>query len=358
MVWLIGNVSVKASTPHNSLVTLTLLFGVVLSLLLSPLTVNAQQAPDDTTEKAAEKAMQDKSMADEKSMAGGEMADDQKEAMSKETMSNEAMDKSDSSKEAGSADKSDIRPPISLIEQFSQDIERSVDSSLVNPMLAGTDDFLTILQPDNHSTDRGIAILLPEWEQAATDSRAINFLRQHLPDEGWTTIAIQPITKPENYPSQQMKPALAAEENKEMLDKYAEKLAPMLTSVMEKAAEFPGVFLVIAQGNNAAILIDLYEQAAVEQPNALITLSAHRQSTAGNQRLANQIASSDLPVLDIVLKKDVHWIKHFAANRSKAAKRELKPIYRQRELTNFRAGYYPEQALAKEIKGWLATVGW
>ena len=183
-------------------------------------------------------------------------------------------------------------------------------------------------------------------------------MRQHLPNEGWTTIAIQPITKPENYPSQQLKPSLAAEENKEMLTKYAEQLAPMLTSVMEKAAEYPGVFLVIAQGNNAAILLDLYEQAAVEQPNALITLSAHRQSAAGNQRLAEQIAGSELPVLDIVLKKDVHWIKYFAQDRQKAAKRELKPIYRQRELTNFRAGYYPEERLAKEIKGWLTTVGW
>ncbi|WP_181902264.1 DUF3530 family protein [Thalassotalea euphylliae] len=338
----------KASTPHNSLVTLALLFGFVLSLLISPLTVNAQQTPEGASKKADDKAMQEQPMTDKNNMADGDMTGDQKELS----------DKGDSANQTEQTEQIEIRPPVSLIEQFTQDIERSVDSSLVTPMLAGTDDFLTILQPDNHSTDRGIAILLPEWEQAATDSRAINFLRQHLPDEGWTTIVIQPLTKPDNYPSQQLKLALAAEENKEILDKYAEKLAPMLTTVMEKAAEFPGIFLVIAQGNNAAILMDLYEQAAVEQPNALITLSAHRQSAVGNQRLANQIAGSDLPVLDIVLKKDVHWIEHFAADRNKAAKRELKPIYRQRALTNFRAGYYPEQALAKEIKGWLTTVGW
>ncbi|REL36803.1 DUF3530 family protein [Thalassotalea euphylliae] len=323
--------------------SISVIFFFAISFLLSTTSVNAQQAPD-ADQAASDSAMQDKSMQ-EKNMQDKNMADGD-------------MKSSDMAGKGMADDQSNIRPPVSLIEQFTQDIERSLDSGLVNPMLAGTEDFLTILQPDNHSTDRGIAILLPEWNQAATDTRAINYLRQHLPNEGWTTIAIQPITKPENYPSQQLKPSLAAEENKEMLTKYAEQLAPMLTSVMEKAAEYPGVFLVIAQGNNAAILLDLYEQAAVEQPNALITLSAHRQSAAGNQRLAEQIAGSELPVLDIVLKKDVHWIKYFAQDRQKAAKRELKPIYRQRELTNFRAGYYPEERLAKEIKGWLTTVGW
>lgn len=320
------------------------IFFLALSLVLSTNAVQAQQAPDEA---ASEKAMQEKPMQDKDMAENGMAKSDNKEMM----------DKSDSPA-SGESDDAKIRPPVSLIEQFNQDIERSLDSSLVNPMLAGTEDFLTILQPDTHSTDRGIAILLPEWNQAATDTRAINFLRQQLPEEGWTTISIQPITKPEDYPSQQLKPSLATEENKEVLAKYAEQLAPMLSTVMEKAAEFPGVFLVIAQGNNAAILLDLYEQSAVQLPNALITLSAHRQSVAGNQRLANQIANSELPVLDIVLKKDVHWVRHFAKDRNKAAKRELKSIYRQRELTNFRAGYYPEAALAKEIKGWLTSVGW
>ena len=261
-------------------------------------------------------------------------------------------------KPAASKKRPEIKPPTSLIEQFTGDIERSIDSALVNPMLAGTEDFLTILQPDTHSTDRGIAILLPEWGQAATDTKAINYLRQHLPDEGWTTIAIQPLAKPLNYPSRQEKQAQAIEENGELLKAYQEQLTPLLAAVMEKAAEYPGIFLVIAQGNNAATLMDLYEQALVPPPNAFITLSAHRLTVTGNQRLAEQIAVTELPILDLVLKRDNQWIEHFALDRKKAAKRELKEIYRQRELMNFRTGYYPQEALAKEIKGWLTTIGW
>ncbi|NMP30304.1 DUF3530 family protein [Thalassotalea sp. M1531] len=259
---------------------------------------------------------------------------------------------------AKTADKITINPPVALIDQFEQDIKNSVDETLVKPMLAGTEDFLTITQPDTHSSDKGVAILLPEWSQPATDVKAINFLRQNLPSQGWTTITLQPIAKPENYPSLAQKHSEAIEENQKTLDEYQNKLAPLMTAVMEKAADYPGIFLVIAQGNNAAVLMNLYQQEKVEKPNAFITLSAHMLTSADNQQLANVMAESEIPVLDVVLKKDLTWITHFAPLRKKLAQKELKPYYRQRTLTNFRTGYYPEQHLAKEIKGWLTTIGW
>ncbi|MAG76924.1 MAG: hypothetical protein CL811_09195 [Colwelliaceae bacterium] len=251
-----------------------------------------------------------------------------------------------------------IEPPVSLIEQFTSDIERSVSQELVTPMLAGTENFLTITQPDSHQSDKGVAILLPEWSQPATDARAINFLRQHLPTEGWTTITVQPLLKPEGYPSLADRQALADEENQKIFDDYQSELTTIMTSVMEKAAEYPGIFLVVAQGNNAAMLADLYSEDKVDKPNAFVTLSAHLLTPQDNKNLADTIADSDIPTLDIILKRDNLWVEHFAETRLRNAKRALKPYYRQRELTNFRAGYYPSEALAKEIKGWLTTIGW
>lgn len=251
-----------------------------------------------------------------------------------------------------------ISPPVSLIEQFQSDIERSISKDLLSPMLAGTEDFLTITQPDSHQADRGVAILVPEWSQAATDPKAINFLRQHLPHEGWTTITLQPLTKPLNYPAQAERTETAQEENQKLLEEYQTKLAAIMTAVMEKAADFPGIFLVIAQGNNAAMLIDLYQQEKVEKPNALVTLSTYLLTEADNKALANKMAESEIPTLDLVLKKDVLWVQHFAKTRKTTAKKTMKTYYRQRELTNFRAGYYPLETLAKEIKGWVTTIGW
>jgi len=252
----------------------------------------------------------------------------------------------------------DIKPPISLIEQYEQDIKNSVDQSFVTPMLAGTEDFLTIVQPDMHHLDKGVAILLAEWGQAATDVKAINHLRQYLPEQGWTTITIQPVAKPTNYPSSAEKIEVAQENDEKALSQYKEKLTPILTAVMEKAADYPGIFLVIAQGNNAAVLLDLYQTEALKKPNAFIALSAHMLTSKDNHKLANQMANSPLPILDIVLKKDLPWVEHFAPLRKKSAQKELKPFYRQRVLNNFRSAYYPEHTLTKEIKGWLTSIGW
>ena len=224
--------------------------------------------------------------------------------------------------------------------------------------MIGTDDFLTITQPDVHSSDKGVAILLPDWGQAAVNPKAINFLRKRLPEEGWTTITIQPMEKPLGYPIHHEKPNIAEEENNKLLIDYQQQLSPMLTSVMEKAADYPGIFIVIAQGNNAAQLLNIYLQEEVEKPNALILLSAHLLTDKDNAQLSTSIAESEIPILDLWLKKDSYWVNHFAKQRAMYARKELKTYYRQRQLTNFNTGYYPEQALAKEIKGWLTTIGW
>ena len=137
--------------------SISVIFFFAISLLLSTTSVNAQQA-QDADQGASDNAMQDKSMQ-EKSMQDKNMADG-------DMKSGEMTGKDMAGKDMANK-QSNIRPPVSLIEQFTQDIERSLDSSLVNPMLAGTEDFLTILQPDNHSTDRGIAILLPEMEPSS-----------------------------------------------------------------------------------------------------------------------------------------------------------------------------------------------
>lgn len=322
------------------IVTFMLLLGSGLDVIAQEQNNNEGQTQEAQTEQAAEQSTEQTT----------------EQTTEQSNQANQAQDTNTPSD--GSVNDSEIKPPTSLIEQFKSDIERSISGDLLNPMLAGTEDFLTITQPDAHQTDKGVAILLPEWSQAATDPKAINFLRQHLPDDGWTTITIQPLAKPENYPSTNEKLALAQEENQKALSEYQTKLAAIMTAVMAKAADYPGIFLVVAQGSNGAMLLDLYHQDKLEKPNAFITLSTYLLTEQDNNALAKKMAELDLPVLDVVLRKDVLWVEHFAKKRQKTARKALKTYYRQRELHNFRAGYYPTERLAKEMKGWLTTIGW
>lgn len=260
-------------------------------------------------------------------------------------------------------DKTIIKKPISLTTQHKQDLKHYVADNEVKPLLAGPDDYLTLVKKYTSANSKGVAVLIPEWQQGATNPKAINYLRNALPAEGWSTIAIQPSSKPENYPSTAITVAEQEKENELILKEYKDKLASMLNAVMNTAKEYPGIVLVISQGNNAAFLIDLYNQDGNQRPNALILLSSYRQSSHAltnsvNEEFARQLAFTELPVLDLYLKYDNPLVLAKAAQRKSFAKQEMKVYYRQRQLNNTVTGYYPEKELMSQVNSWLKAIGW
>jgi hypothetical protein len=206
--------------------------------------------------------------------------------------------------------------------------------------------------------NKGVAILLPEWQQNAINPKAINFLRKGLPDKGWTTISVQAPNMPDNYPSHALKLSERTEENNKILAPYKKKLQTLMTAVMEQAKNYPGIFLVIAQGSHAAILIDIYEENGDIKPTALVMLSSYMFTDAANEHFAQNVALSELPVLDLFLKKDHPRAKSSAQLRQKYSNKEMKTSFRQKQLYNFNTGYYPKETLLREINGWLKSIGW
>lgn len=254
--------------------------------------------------------------------------------------------------------KIDIPDPVALSQQYKDDLQHYLTPSQVTPLLAGAQDFITLIEPDQSSNHKGVAILLPDWQQGATSPKALNFLRQKFPHQGWTTITIQPFDKPENYPSIAITDALRLEQNKEILDQYQQQLSAMMRTVMDQAKNYPGIFLVVAEGNHGALLADLYQQEKNELPNALILLSAYMLTDQDNQLFAQNVAQSELPVLDLFLKLDHPLALHNATKRRALAKQEFKTYYRQRQLNNYHTGYYPRDDLLIAINGWLKSIGW
>ena len=256
-----------------------------------------------------------------------------------------------------------IKKPIALTKQYKEDLEHYLTGEQIKPLLAGPDDYLTLVKKYTSANSKGVAILLPDWQQGATNPKAINFLRNALPAEGWNTITIQPNNKPENYPSTAITVTEQKKENKITLADYKIKLKTMLNAVMNTAKEYPGIVLVIAQGNNAAFLVDLYSQDGSQLPNALIMLSSYRLSNYAlinnvNENFARQLAATELPVFDLYLKHDNPLVLAKAAQRKSFAKQEMKVYYRQRQLNNTLTGYYPKEELLIQINSWLKAIGW
>lgn len=252
--------------------------------------------------------------------------------------------------------------PVSLEKQHKDDIAHYFPANRVTPILAGPDDYLTLVKENTSVNNKGVAVLLPDWQQGAANPKAINFLRTALSKQGWTTISIQPANKPKNFPSIALKISEQQQANKAVIDKYKAKLKTLINAVLTKSKEYPGIVIVIAQGNHGAMLVDIFDQQDAA-PNALILLSSYLTSNTElidetNKAFAKTLAYSEYPVLDLYLKYDHPIVLNKATQRLSIAKQELKAYYRQRQINNTATGYYPEQELLSQINSWLKAIGW
>ena len=253
--------------------------------------------------------------------------------------------------------------PISLKKQQKEDLKHYLPATKVKPILVGTDDYLTLVNENTSANHKGVAMLIPDWRQGAVNPKAINYLRKTLPNHGWTTISVQVNPKPSNYPSTALKVAEQIEENKKTIDDYKMSFAALINAVYEKAKEYPGIVIIIAQGNHGALLVDLLAENENITPNGIVLLSSYRLSNAEllgqvNTDFAKTLANSEPPILDLYLKYDNDIVINKAPQRLAIAKQEMKIYYRQRRLNNMSAGFYPEKELLTQINSWLKAIGW
>ncbi|WP_440876194.1 DUF3530 family protein [Thalassotalea sp. PLHSN55] len=314
----------------------------LLSFLFVITSVSAQQASEDAT---LQQSTEQKSA----------------EQQSTEPKSTEQASAATNDEQATSQSTDNISAPIDSGLQTSQDVKYYLAQENLQPMLAQAQEFLTLVRENTSPNEKGVVIILPEWQQAVAEPKALSFLGKTLPEQGWTTITIQPLNKPTNYPSKQEKLALAREENQKSLADYQQALAPIIKAVMEKAQDYPGIILMISQGQNAAQLQHYLADNTLTKPdlpNALILLSAFMASEAENALFNQQVANSGVATLDLILLRDHPLVVNNAKQRKLLAKKEMKVIYRQHQFRNLTPGYYPEQALIKQINGWLRSIGW
>ncbi|MBL4763840.1 MAG: DUF3530 family protein [Colwellia sp.] len=275
--------------------------------------------------------------------------------------------KKESSKENPKENKVTIPSPVSIEQQHKEDLSHYFHTNLVTPILAGPDDYLTLVNENTSVNNKGVAILLPDWQQGAVNPKALDFLRTALPKQGWTTISIQPANKPSNFPSTALKISEQQQANKKIIDAYKTKLSALINAVLTKSKDYPGIVIIIVQGNHGAMLVDIFEQQSSKPnnttPNALILLSSYLLSSnelidETNTDFAKALAYSEYPILDLYLKYDNPIVLDKAAQRLAMAKQELKVYYRQRQINNNATGYYPEQELLVQINSWLKSIGW
>lgn len=249
-----------------------------------------------------------------------------------------------------------IKLPADLQQQFQNDLKHYVGKT--EALLIGIDEVITLFQNSKTANNKGVILFIPDWQQPAINPRSINFLRKIMPEHGWATLTVQPFNKPKNYPSMALKAVEQQEENEKTVTDYKLKLGQLYQAMMDKVANFPGIFILVSEGNNAGFLVDIINQETSKKPHAMVMLSAYQLTETANINLAKNVAMSEMPILDLRLKRDHINVQASAKLRKIQSEKELKVVYRQQEIANFTPSYYPEDDLLKAIQGWLKTIGW
>lgn len=258
-----------------------------------------------------------------------------------------------------------VAEPMDINQQFRQDIERAIEGDQYELLLAGEQE-IQIFTSDSHTPiTKGVAILINEYAQAPLGRKSLAPLVDHLNATGWVTIIMPAPTnvlaQTEAPQEQQIIPKAFDGQvaiSEQAFQQQEQQLMLQMRSVVQKSEQYPGFFLVIAQGTSAAWLTKLYAEQQLETPDALITLSPYWPEQQWNKRLPEFMAQTDMPVLDIYNQWGNSWARKTIEQRKIAAVKGLKMHYRQREIIGQPFDRQQFTYLGKEIYGWLTYMGW
>jgi len=263
---------------------------------------------------------------------------------------------------------------------------------------------------------KGNVILLPDQSQHAASPRLINFLRQHMPDFGWHTRAMQvpalpatandhvaallpPIDSPDvvtttavdadatdataandtgaangsssatthNTGSTKGQDANLtttvpedsaenASSGAELLE-YQQQLAEQLSLIVAQQRS-AGATIIIAEGSSAAVVNHLIKNNKLQNIGAVILISAYIAAPKLNADAALAMAQHNVPVLDISFSGDNRFVLQQQHYRAQLARKYIKELYRQRQITSWPQHEMEQQWVWKEIYGWLSHIGY
>ncbi|MCY7294265.1 DUF3530 family protein [Alteromonas sp. a30] len=274
----------------------------------------------------------------------------------------------------------DLPPPsvIELAKQQNNDIKRYMDADHYRKFEINGVEQLLVISESHTALTKGVAVIVAETGTNSLSRHALAELVKPLNATGWVTVllpaptfAFEPI-KGKNLNPEKIPPTLEDkattkqpfpfEDREQIPDSDFTTHESHMTELMERVVEvsnnYPGFFLVVAQGTSAAWLSKIYAEQTISQPDALVAISPYWPDYRYNKQLPKWLARVPAPVLDIYNSWDNAWIKKTAPQRVIEAEKALKLHYRQREIVG--QPYDKQQFLyvAKEIYGWLTHMGW
>lgn len=283
---------------------------------------------------------------------------------------------------------------INDTEQLKQDVERSLRPEQFKTLLVGTEETVVMINDSTRALSKGAAVLVSETGRNGASQQALAPLAPYLNNFGWTTIMVtaprmafeaetedstqseatensdvSPDMVPDATsidpndlpPPNQLIPSYTSTDviTETMFEQQEQAFQLLMNAIEQERQNYPGFFLLIAQGTSAAWLSKLYGDGTLrDEPDAVVTLGVNWPQHDLNQQVPDIIAQTPFPVLDLFNQFDSDWTKNTAHLRQVSATKSLKLHYRQREIIGPRFDHYQYEYLTREIHGWLTYMGW
>jgi hypothetical protein len=254
-------------------------------------------------------------------------------------------------------------------QQFRLDIERAMFADSYELLNVGDEEVILVVQQNTSPFSRGTAVLIGEAGRGPLSQDNLAPLASYLNKYGWVTmlvsaptVGVETLAKTDEGepPADDKINSVAGLRtiDPQAFEQQEQQLIARLQALKTKSEAYPGFFIVIGQGTTAAWLGKLYAEEKLEIPDALVVISPYWPQRNYNKLIAEQLAQTTMPVLDIYSPWDNEWSLMSQQQRLIAATKSLKLHYRQRQLIG--QPYEPQQHryISKEIYGWLSHMGW
>lgn len=197
-----------------------------------------------------------------------------------------------------------------------------------------------MVQPHQRTQAAGTLILLPDMGQHAFYPSWFKEIQQSYPAAGWqvVTLPVRNLT---------IDPASLANQQQQLLQQL---------QVLNHQA-LPRPWLLISQGENAALVINLLSETTAIKFDALVSINAFFSDLTLHRQLQPVLSDPRFPVLDLITGYSHPWALAYAPQRLAYARSKQNSLYRQRLLDDIRVHPMQTPVLVKELFGWQRAIG-
>lgn len=257
-------------------------------------------------------------------------------------------------------------------QQITLDIVSSKFADGYETLLVGEREMIVIVNEATSPITRGVAVLVGEAGQSPLSHDSLAPLIPLLNQYGWVTM-LMPAPAGAFYGLAIETEATPAPEKTEdrinprsgltVLDddtfaKQETELMQQLQTIAQRSTDYPGFFIVVAQGSSAAWITKIYSEKTLSPPDALVIIGPYWPDRKYNILIPDLVANTEMPVLDFYSRNDNKWATATQLTRKIIAEKVLKLHYRQRDIISQRFDIERYELISKDIYGWLTHMGW